>query len=96
MLFILIYEKLIQFFESNLILNDDAALTLNDRLIFENIRAKLICDLVIEMKLVLIIEMKIALVIYYAAVSDCEVYRCITHFHFGLAILNKLYILFIS
>jgi hypothetical protein len=88
MLFILIYEKLIQFFESNLILNDDAALTLNDRLIFENIRAKLICDLVIEMKLALIIEMEITMIIYYAAVSDCEVYRCIPHFHFGLAILN--------
>lgn len=93
---ILINDCLIRFFESQLILNNKTALTLNDRLIFKNIRSKFIVNLVIEIKLALIIEINITWIVDDAAVNDCKVDRSVSHFHFGLAIMYLIYILFTS
>jgi hypothetical protein len=51
---------------------------------------------VIEIKLALIIEMNITWIVNDAAVGDCKVYRSVSHFHFGLAIVNLIYILLTS
>ena len=65
-----------------LILNYKTTLTLNDRLIFKNIRPFFIIYLVIEIKLDLIVEMNITCIVNDAAVGDCKVYRSVSHFHF--------------